>query len=89
VTDIDVFRYIGHSDTVFKMISRGITMRSYRVLLILVVVVGPIVGCGTGETDVPRTKDGLVPLPARPGPSQAEQKAEYLKRSQGQGRPRG
>jgi hypothetical protein len=89
VADFGVSRCLGHPYTVFKMISRGITMRSFRVLLILAIVVGPIVGCGSGEGDVPRTKDGLVPLPARPGPSQADQKAEYLKRSQEQGRPRG
>jgi hypothetical protein len=68
---------------------RGIKMRSIRYCIILTVLVGPVLGCGSSGDDVPRTKEGLVPLPERPGPSQAEQKAAYLKRSKAQGRPKG
>jgi hypothetical protein len=64
-------------------------MRCFRILPILVVLVGPVVGCGSGEGDVARTKEGLVPLPVRPGKTQEERKADYLKRSREQGRPRG
>jgi hypothetical protein len=73
----------------YAIISRGFTMRSFRFWLMLVVLVVPVIGCGTSGDDVPRTKEGLVPLPERPGPSKEEQKAEYLKRSKAQGRPRG
>ncbi|MDR3635633.1 MAG: hypothetical protein P4L84_17660 [Isosphaeraceae bacterium] len=64
-------------------------MQSLRSWLVLTVLIGPIAGCGSSGGEVPRTADGLVPLPARPGPSQEEQKAAYLKRSKAVGKPRG
>gem|GEM_PF-6965477 len=64
-------------------------MRSFHGCLFAAILVGSFAGCGSSGDDVPRTKEGLVPLPERPGPSQAEQKAEYLKRSREAGRPRG
>jgi len=65
-------------------------MRCFRYWLVLTVLGGPIAGCGSNEGEVQRTKQGnLVPVPVRPGLSQEEQKAKYLKLSKEQGRPRG
>jgi hypothetical protein len=57
-------------------------MRRTYCWLLAATLLGAIAGCDTSGGEVPRTKDGLVPLPARPGPSAEEQKAAFLKRSQ-------
>jgi hypothetical protein len=63
-------------------------MRAIRYGMILMTLAASLAGCG-GTAEAPKTSEGLVPVPERPGPSQAEQKAAYLKRSKATGRPGG